>query len=75
MSSPTAALRSVVRDWMSRQGPDYRQPIPSKLVSAVITNTVVKIVHQSLADHRQAVSATMNLTVYLTLHWKGVPGK
>ena len=69
MSSPTPALQSAVPNWISRQGPDYRQPIPSKLVSAVIKNTVVKIVHQSLADHRQAVSATMNLTVDLTLHW------
>jgi hypothetical protein len=56
-----AALFAEVRAY--GEGLVVAEQIPSKLISDVIKNTAVKIVHRLPAsDDRQAVGATMNLT-------------
>ena len=56
-----AALFAEVRAY--GEGLVVAEQIPSKLITDVIKNTAVKIVHRlPAADDRQAVGATMNLT-------------
>jgi DNA helicase HerA-like ATPase len=56
-----AALFAEVRAY--GEGLVVAEQIPSKLISDVVKNTAVKIVHRlPAADDRQAVGATMNLT-------------